>query len=588
MPKFGVKLERFKDCPYIDKEKIEKIHQTSGEENYIKEFNKFGAIWMRLESTEMKSCESVMEKKTLFDKQFVIPRNQTFIAKSGLATVVASEVSEKDRIPLSKFKRKFKNLFEETSDIESDKFLKQAFENKKPFTVINCNDQEYEEFKESGCNLGLENIKSSLNDIVPDSQGLTIPYFYVGFSKSVAPFHTEDSNLLALNVMIAGKAKDWFFIPPRCARKYEDFIDRFYKCECQPGEYCRGSNEHINRDKQCTNVASHKDVFPDLSYLKKEGIEYYTFKQLPGDVVITGPDVYHGIVNTGVNFNWAVNFSNKNWDEKYQYNKKICSCGVGDSDATEKIDSLKNAVNGGQLERYHEYCLGYSKDRVALLRNLLKKELMKNRDNVPTGSNELSERNSDPVLVVHDQVSDADRDETEFTERNSDPGLVADDQVSDAARDDTANQTDKHSNEGKNPSKNEPMWSRKRNPAYEDKFTWQGPKGYRTGIKCNVCNLLFRGTVKQSVKTKFNLHMRKVHLGIRIKYTCPQCKKIFNDNRGLQNHIGWQHDNIQFSCMFCEKIYMSKGTLKKHLKNHQHNESMKNHDNVPTGSNELT
>ena len=25
--------------------------------------------------------------------------------------------------------------------------------------------------------------------------------------------------------MVSGKAKDWYFIPPSCARKYEKFVD---------------------------------------------------------------------------------------------------------------------------------------------------------------------------------------------------------------------------------------------------------------------------------------------------------------------------------------------------------------------------
>ena len=168
--------------------------------------------------------------------------------------------------------------------------------------------------------------------------GVTEPWFFIGSRKSIAAFHTEDSNLLSLNIMVEGLPKQWFFIRPGHAKKYENFLRSRY-----PG-------------KPCLNVASHKDTFPDIRVLKKEGIEFYTFTQYPGDVVITGPEVYHGIINHGTNINLAVNFANKLWSSKYHFSRLLCTCGFGNSsEASAVIDSLLNALKTGKKNQFYDF-----------------------------------------------------------------------------------------------------------------------------------------------------------------------------------------------------------------------------------------
>ena len=342
MPIFGGQLKRFKGCPILEKNNISKPNVMINTTEAKKEFYQFGVLVLEWKGEEIEKSAAAVNKKKFSERQLVRPRIQYFVPKHGLATVVQEDLGE-ERITLSKFKSTNPELFKKGFGITTKEFLHQAFVGRKPLKMTYCNDQEDIESGKSGFDLGLKNVNlhTSLDDyILPESQGISIPFFYIGFTKSMAPFHTEDAKLLALNVMISGKAKDWFFIPPRFARQYEKFVEKYYRCECQDGKHCRGVKGHIDRSKNCTNFASHKDVFPDLLSLEEEGIQYYTFKQLPGDAVITGPDVYHGIVNTGLNYNWAVNFDNKNWEENHHFTKLLCSCGHGDTVATNQINSV--------------------------------------------------------------------------------------------------------------------------------------------------------------------------------------------------------------------------------------------------------
>ena len=72
----------------------------------------------------------------------------------------------------------------------------------------------------------------------------------------------------------------WFFIKPNHAKKYEELVEK-----------------HYLGTEPCLNVTSHKDVFPNLQVLANAGIEFYTFLQKTGDLIVTGPNVYHGIIN---------------------------------------------------------------------------------------------------------------------------------------------------------------------------------------------------------------------------------------------------------------------------------------------------
>ena len=143
---------------------------------------------------------------------------------------------------------------------------------------------------------GISKIKSVLKEIAEITgviPGVTTTHCYVGTERSVAPFHTEDANLLSLNIMVEGEPKEWWFIPSSNSKKFEEFLIR------------RNHEAEVG----CPNVPSHKNIFPNPSELAKNNIDYYTFQQKPGDAVITAPNAYHGIINTGLNTDVAINFA---------------------------------------------------------------------------------------------------------------------------------------------------------------------------------------------------------------------------------------------------------------------------------------
>ena len=68
---------------------------------------------------------------------------------------------------------------------------------------------ELDQYQRKGVDFG--RIKSVMPKLTRCIPGVTNPYYYLGSHKIMAPFHTEDANLLALNIMI-GKANFLFKI----------------------------------------------------------------------------------------------------------------------------------------------------------------------------------------------------------------------------------------------------------------------------------------------------------------------------------------------------------------------------------------
>ena len=59
---------------------------------------------------------------------------------------------------------------------------------------------EFDQYQGKGVDFGqMKSVMPKLTRYIP---GVTNPYYYIGSRKSMAPFHTEDANLLALNIMI--------------------------------------------------------------------------------------------------------------------------------------------------------------------------------------------------------------------------------------------------------------------------------------------------------------------------------------------------------------------------------------------------
>jgi hypothetical protein len=48
-----------------------------------------------------------------------------------------------------------------------------------------------------------------LTDAFQDVEGVSTPYTYIGTPKSVFAWHTEDMDLLSINIQLKGAAKRW-------------------------------------------------------------------------------------------------------------------------------------------------------------------------------------------------------------------------------------------------------------------------------------------------------------------------------------------------------------------------------------------
>ncbi|XP_057665852.1 zinc finger protein draculin-like [Diorhabda carinulata] len=76
-------------------------------------------------------------------------------------------------------------------------------------------------------------------------------------------------------------------------------------------------------------------------------------------------------------------------------------------------------------------------------------------------------------------------------------------------------------------------------------------------FKCKVCG---HSSVDE---TKHKLHMSMHAKKAEIK--CGLCNKAFNTERGLESHLS-THNELQFPCEFCGKIYPSMYRIKRHIK----------------------
>jgi len=108
-----------------------------------------------------------------------------------------------------------------------------------------------------------------------------------------------DRNFKSINILLGGCCKVWFALSAKDTVRLEKLLKaRLRAAGC---EY----------DLSCENFLQHKDLFPDPSWLIREGFRVYSVKQEPSDVVWTGYGCLHWGLNTGVNFAAATNLCDK-------------------------------------------------------------------------------------------------------------------------------------------------------------------------------------------------------------------------------------------------------------------------------------
>lgn len=132
-----------------------------------------------------------------------------------------------------------------------------------------------------------KNLGSSLN----------LPSLLIGTQGSIFPLHTEDEDLLSVNIHLYGDVKIWRIIPPKY---YEQVIDQIQS---------KINHEYPN----CNNPLRHKNIFVRTDWLENRQIPFETVHQEPGEMIILLARTFHQGFNVGNNVAEAVNFADAGW-----------------------------------------------------------------------------------------------------------------------------------------------------------------------------------------------------------------------------------------------------------------------------------
>ena len=326
----------------FDATSLKKIDEYSDE--YWNELSKNGAI---IAKVPKKLHGEVLEKflSSNWKTQTIRTSTQKIGVKFSNGLAMLEITNSKNETTVEDFTQKSKIA----EKMDPDDIVEELFLHGKPIEVEYGDDILFSEYEGHG--FDFNQIKSTLSDLIGDMDGVTKAYHYIGYPKTFAGFHTEDSNLLSINFMVDGELKVWYVIPAEYSEAFEKYVKERYPCEyCHELPKPKCCRKQGKCEKFCDNVLSHKDFFVDPNDLKKAGIKVITYLQKKGDVIITAPGSYHAVVNGAYNLNIATNFTSKKWHEHFQATKVPCSCAREKSWATEQIDS-QNAARRYRKEK---------------------------------------------------------------------------------------------------------------------------------------------------------------------------------------------------------------------------------------------
>ena len=488
----------------------------------------------------------------------VKPTIQTFSTKFNKdQAVVNYEKNKKKAVTISEFRRQHSNV---TKNFDVSKFLTTMFEKEGDYTFQYIIDRKF-----PGRKPGISKIKSVLKEIAEITgviPGVTTTHCYVGTERSVAPFHTEDANLLSLNIMVEGEPKEWWFIPSSNSKKFEEFSIR------------RNHEAEVG----CPNVPSHKNIFPNPSELAKNNIDYYTFQQKPGDAVITAPNAYHGIINTGLNTNVAINFANLFWEEKFHFTKLSCTCRQNHSIATDLIDNIHVAKHLGKVEKFVEKQNMYMPNpekRAELFKKVCKEN---NPKEVEKKQQKATKRQSvqEKFLTKGEKGQPiAANIDPPLQPLPSQPTLLPPDlqlpttAAAAAATTDTDTAAISNSTAHQNDQKNQAKLSKVEWKNWYETLGEQNTKQpSKMPTRCKKCKNVFcdRYTYARHFKIKHSIEGKAIPTPKN--FICFECGKKYCAERSLVWHQQKVHQQsaVKIGCEHCEGFFFNKSNLKKHVK----------------------
>lgn len=145
--------------------------------------------------------------------------------------------------------------------------------------------------------------------------GIHSPYVYVSTGTTFTSYHQEDFGLLSVNVLYAGMPKIWILVEPQSKRLFESHIAQQQKLS-----------------PTCDQFVRHCNLIVPPSVLRQWGVRFHIHVHRPGEVMVTFPNTYHAVINTGPNLAEALNFAEDGWNVEPLYRGCSNKCGSSDDE----------------------------------------------------------------------------------------------------------------------------------------------------------------------------------------------------------------------------------------------------------------